>query len=105
MLVALLKSNADPNFVCNDADFAKYLAEKVKPVFNENLRANGLRFVTKSESTMLMRLLTDCLHASESPFFTKEELKDLIDNLDQGSYFVASIHTEKRRLLPAGNYE
>uniref|UniRef100_A0A915JSY4 Uncharacterized protein n=1 Tax=Romanomermis culicivorax TaxID=13658 RepID=A0A915JSY4_ROMCU len=86
VLLVLLTSNTDPNFLRNDADFAKYLVEKVKSVFIENLRANGLRFVTKSESTMLMRLLRESLGASESPLFTNEELRDIINNLDQGRY-------------------
>uniref|UniRef100_A0A915HXL5 Uncharacterized protein n=1 Tax=Romanomermis culicivorax TaxID=13658 RepID=A0A915HXL5_ROMCU len=86
VLFVLLTSNTDPNFLRNEADFAKYLAEKVKPVFIENLRVNSLRFVTKIESNIFMRLLTDCLRASESPLFTNEELRDIIDNLDQGKY-------------------
>uniref|UniRef100_A0A915I4F4 Uncharacterized protein n=1 Tax=Romanomermis culicivorax TaxID=13658 RepID=A0A915I4F4_ROMCU len=82
LLLALLKSNANHNFICNEADFAKYLGEKVKPVLIENLRANGLQFVTKSRLTILIRLVMDSLHASESPIFTNEELKEIIGVLD-----------------------
>uniref|UniRef100_A0A915JV25 Omega globin n=1 Tax=Romanomermis culicivorax TaxID=13658 RepID=A0A915JV25_ROMCU len=46
VLIVLLKSNVDPNFLRKDANFAKYLAEKIKPLFIEHFRADGLRFVT-----------------------------------------------------------
>uniref|UniRef100_A0A915HZL8 Uncharacterized protein n=1 Tax=Romanomermis culicivorax TaxID=13658 RepID=A0A915HZL8_ROMCU len=71
--IVLLQMNADPNFLCKDADFAKYLAGKV----------NGVQFVTNSQSTILMRLIIEGLLASECLFFTKEELKEVIGPLDR----------------------
>uniref|UniRef100_A0A915IBN2 Uncharacterized protein n=1 Tax=Romanomermis culicivorax TaxID=13658 RepID=A0A915IBN2_ROMCU len=82
VLIVLLKSNVDPNFLRNDANFAKCIAEKIKPLFIEHFRANGLRFVTWSESEILKRLVMDCLEASESPFFTNEELNKILNCLN-----------------------
>uniref|UniRef100_A0A915HHB7 Uncharacterized protein n=1 Tax=Romanomermis culicivorax TaxID=13658 RepID=A0A915HHB7_ROMCU len=38
MLLVLLKSDADPNFLRHDADLPKYLIEKVKPAIIEWLK-------------------------------------------------------------------
>uniref|UniRef100_A0A915KBW9 Uncharacterized protein n=1 Tax=Romanomermis culicivorax TaxID=13658 RepID=A0A915KBW9_ROMCU len=82
MLLVLLKSNADPNFLRKDANFSKYLAEKIKPLFIEHFRADGLQFITSSDSIILKRLVVDCLEASESPLFTNEELNKILDILN-----------------------
>uniref|UniRef100_A0A915JT54 Uncharacterized protein n=1 Tax=Romanomermis culicivorax TaxID=13658 RepID=A0A915JT54_ROMCU len=86
LLVVLLKSNVKSNFICNDTDLAKYLAEKIKPVLIEKLRVNGLKFIIKSQWSILIRLAMDGLHVSDSPLFTNEELKEIIDILDPSRF-------------------
>uniref|UniRef100_A0A915KZ45 Uncharacterized protein n=1 Tax=Romanomermis culicivorax TaxID=13658 RepID=A0A915KZ45_ROMCU len=78
LLLVLLKSNVEPNFIRNDTNLAKYLAEKVKPVFIEKLRANSIKIVFKSRWTILMKHAMEGLKVSESPFFAKEELEEII---------------------------
>uniref|UniRef100_A0A915I8M7 Uncharacterized protein n=1 Tax=Romanomermis culicivorax TaxID=13658 RepID=A0A915I8M7_ROMCU len=78
VLLVLSKANVDRNFLRNDVEFAKYLAEKIKPWFIENLRSKGLRFITRSESITWKRFIDESLQASESPFFTREELEEII---------------------------
>uniref|UniRef100_A0A915JD09 Uncharacterized protein n=1 Tax=Romanomermis culicivorax TaxID=13658 RepID=A0A915JD09_ROMCU len=82
LLLVLLKLNANPNFIPIDTDLAKYLAEKVKPVLIEKLRANGLKFLVKRQQGILLKLAMDGIHASKSTLFTNEELKEIIGILD-----------------------
>uniref|UniRef100_A0A915JL75 Uncharacterized protein n=1 Tax=Romanomermis culicivorax TaxID=13658 RepID=A0A915JL75_ROMCU len=88
LLLVLLKSNVDPNFIRNDINLAKHLAEKIKPVMMEKLRANGLKFFKKEQWTILMRHAMEGLRVSKSPFFANEELKEIISFLDPKRFVI-----------------